>query len=261
MITTILQGRLGNQFYIISHMIAYAKKHDLEYYIPNVAYHCDGNNMYFPNIANGPELQGLQEYHEQMTHATAKGDGTYNYNTPAYHDIPKMDNVKFIGYWQSFKYFDEYRDLILEKFQLPYSAKPTIIGIHVRRGDFLQLQDKHPSIPMSYYQTAIDKFLEQGYDNFMIYTDDHEWCKTVMIDQLSFDFSEVHVANNPSELSDLIELSSCEHQILCYSTFGFIAAWLNQNPNKQVIIPPSRFNFGGANADMIPNYFTQLKFE
>lgn len=260
MITCTLQGRLGNQAYILMTLLAHAKKYNLEYYIPNVAYHCDGNKMYFPNLAMGPELQRLPEYFEQTTHAVANGDGTYTYNIPAYQELPPMDNVKFVGYWQSFKYFDWCRDYILHKMEIPYYSKNVTVGIHVRRGDFLQLRDKHPSIPITYYQAAINKFIKLGYKLFVIYSDDRQWCKDVMINQLNFDDSYVIVANNPSELSDLIELSSCEHQILCYSTFGFVAAWLNQNPNKIVLIPPKEYIFGGANVDMVPDYFTQLNF-
>jgi len=256
--TTTLQGRLGNQFYQIAMLIAYAKKHNIEYYIPDIAYHCDGRKMYFPHLANGPELHGLQEYHELTTHATPNGDGTFNYNTPAYQDIPKMDNVKFVGYWQSFEYFDEYRELILEKFQINYKKKNTI-GIHIRRGDFLQLRDKHPEVGRDYYFSAIKYFQKQGYNKFDVYSDDITWCAAEFTTK-TYNNAQFCFSLNPTEIDDLIALSSCEHQILCYSTFGFIAAWLNQNPDKQVIIPPQKFLFSGSNKNFIPEYFTELEF-
>lgn len=255
MITTTLQGRLGNSFYQIATLLAHAKKNDLDYYIPDRAYHCDGSKMYFPHLAMGPELQGLQEYHEQVIHAVAKGDGTYNYNVPAYHTIPDTDNTKLVGYWQSFKYFDSERQYILEKFQLPYDRRTGIVSLHIRRGDFLQLQDKHPGIPLSYYDKAMDYFRVRGDYRFMIFSDDIAWCKQQFLSD------DVVFSEGLSELEDIIAMSECEHNILCYSTFSFVAAWLNQNPDKIVLIPPSRFTFGGSNADFIPDYFTQLEFE
>lgn len=263
MITCTLQGRAGNQFYILAHMIAYAKKHNLEYYIPDTAYHCDGNKMYFPHLANGPELQGLQEYHELTTHATPNRDGTFNYNTPAYQDIPKMDNVKFVGYWQSFEYFDWCRDYILEKFQIDQYDWKGYVSIHIRRGDFLQLVDKHPVISLDYYIAAIRYFLQQGYKKFRIYSDDIPWCIDTFTNlEPKHWLSECNITFSESmpEINDLTQMSNCEHQILCYSTFGFVAAWLNQNPDKQVIIPPARYCFSGANANFIPSTFTQLEF-
>ena len=259
MITCTLQGRAGNQFYEIAMLMAYAKKHNLDYYIPDIAYHCDGRKMYFPHLANGLELQGLQEYHEQPVHAVPKPDGTFLYNVPAYQDIPAMDNTKFVGYWQSFKYFDDYRDYILEKFKLEYEERTGAVGIHLRAGDFLQLRDKHPEIPIAYYQAAVAHFVAKGYHLFSIHTDDMERAKAMFRDN-DFPDADFTFSIGYTEVQDLEKLSHCEHQILCYSTFGFVAAWLNQNPDKQVIIPPSRYVFGGANADFIPSYFTQLDF-
>jgi len=256
MITTTLQGRLGNQFYQIAMLLAYCKKHNLQYYIPDTAYHCDGRKMYFPQLAMGPELQGLQEYHEQAVHAVPKPDGTYHYNTPGYQDIPAMDNVKFVGYWQSFKYFDWCRNYILEKFQIPY-IPTTMVSIHIRRGDFLQLTDKHPPLPLAYYYNAIEHFQRMGYNDFLVFSDDIEWCKNNLISPSA----NLMFQEGQSEYTDLWMMSSCVHNIVCYSSFSFIAAWLNRNSDKQVIIPPSRYIFGGANADMIPNTFIQLEFE
>jgi Glycosyl transferase family 11 len=266
MVTTTLQGRCGNNFYQIAMLLAYAKKHNLEYYIPDVAYHCDGRKMYFPHLAMGPELQGLQEYHEQPVHAVPKGDGTFLYNVPAYTDIPQMNNMKFVGYWQSFKYFDDYRDYILEKFQWPTEETGSIrhsgtIGIHCRFGDFTQLRDKHPELPNEYYIAAVRHFITQGYTTFQIFSDDISAARKYFADvdwgtPITIWAHETY----RTELEDLTDLSFCAHQILCYSTFGFIAAWLNRNPDKQVIIPPSRYIFGGANADFIPDTFLQLDF-
>lgn len=254
MVTTQLQGRLGNQFYQIAMLLAYCKKHNLQYYIPNKAYHCDGTKVYFPELSMGPELKGLKEFHEQVTHAVAKGDGTYNYNVPSYKDIPAIDNIKFIGYWQTFKYIDWCRDYILEKFAIPW--QPTsMVSIHVRRGDFVQLADKHPPLPISYYYNAIEYFQRLGYNDFLVFSDDIEWCKS------SFNSPSANIMfqEGQSEYTDFWCMASCEHHILCYSTFGFVAAWLNQNPNKHVLIPESKYCFSGAHTDFIPDYFKQIE--
>jgi hypothetical protein len=210
-------------------------------------------------MANGPELPGFAEYHELTTHATPKGDGTFTYNTPSYQDIPRMDNTKFIGYWQSFEYFDSERDYILEKFNLPYQKKEGCVGLHFRRGDFLQLTDKHPEIPIEYYRKAIRYFADKGYEDFIVFSDDMKWCEENLTHLLPKDINLLF-SNATSELDDLISLSGCEHQILCYSTFGFVAAYLNRNPNKQIIIPPKDYVFSGANANFIHSSFIQLDF-
>jgi len=262
MITTTLQGRLGNQFYQIAMLMAYAKKHNLEYYIPDVAYHCDGRKMYFPHIANGPELPGIPEYHELQIHATANPDGTYNYNVPVYQDIPRMENIKFVGYWQTFKYFDWCRDYILEQFGLDKQYLTTsFISIHIRRGDTISMPDKHPPLPLTYYQFAVNYFLQQDPDwCFMVFSDDINWCKTQFTEQ-NFQSTTFNFREGYTEYEDLLAMRECEHNILCYSTFGFVAAYLNRNPDKIVILPPKRFIFSGANKDFVPEYFIKLEFE
>lgn len=258
MISTALQGRLGNQFYQIAFLLQYAKRYNLEYHIPGYASHCDGNKMYFPQMITNNTPGYLRDVHELQVHATPNGDGTYKYNVPEYKEWEQMDNVRFVGYWQTFKYIDWCRDYILKKFAIPYMTEFYKVGIHVRRGDFVQLQDKHPVIPIEYYKNAVEFFVKKGYNKFAIYTDDREWCQREFVDSKVFGDINIYVARNPSEMSDLIELSCCEHQILCYSTFGFIAAWLNQNPDKVVLIPERKYCFSGAHTDFIPDYFTEL---
>jgi len=263
MISTVLQGRCGNNFYQIAMLLAYCKQHDLPHYIPDIAHHCDGTKMYFPYMTMGPELGHMTEYHELQVHATPNGDGTHNYNVPEYRSIPVMENVKFVGYWQSFKYFDWCRDYILEKFQLPYN-KNGVVGIHCRFGDFTQLRDKHPELPNEYYISAVKYFINQGYTTFHIFSDDVPAARKYF-DNVKWDTDIIiwayEASGKRTELNDLTDLSSCEHQILCYSTFGFVAGWLNKNPDKHIIIPPSKYCFSGANKDFIPDYFTQLEFE
>jgi len=131
-----------------------------------------------------------------------------------------------------------------------------MVSIHIRRGDFTQLTDKHPIIPMSYYYNTMDYFQKLGYNDFLVFSDDIEWCKTNLI----YPSANIMFQEEQTEYTDLWAMSSCAHNILCYSTFGFIAAWLNRNKDKQVVLPPEKYNFAGANKDMIPDYFTQIDY-
>lgn len=253
MISTALQGRLGNQFYQIAFLLQYAKRHNLEYHIPGYASHCDGTKMYFPQMITNNTPGYLRDVHELQVHATPKGDGTYKYNVPEYKEWEQMDNVRFVGYWQTFKYIDWCRDYILEKFAIPWMPT-SMVSIHIRRGDFVQLQDKHPVIPISYYYEAINEFQKKGYNDFLVFSDDIEWCRVNLV----CPSANIMFQEGQDELTDLWCMSSCAHNILCYSTFGFIAAWLNQNPEKIVLIPERKYCFSGAHTDFIPEYFTEL---
>ena len=56
-------------------------------------------------------------------------------------------------------------------------------------------------------------------------------------------------------------MSGCEHKITARSTFSLTAAWLNQNPDKIVLVPQERTWWRGQNKDLIPDYFTQIHFK
>lgn len=257
MISTALQGRLGNQFYQIAFLLQYAKKHNLEYHVPSHAAHCDGTKIYFPQMITNNAPGRLRDVLELPVHATANGDGTYRYHVPEYREWEQMDNVRFVGYWQTFKYIDWCRDYILEKFAIPYKKKGGCVSIHVRRGDFLQLQDKHPKIDREYYLAAVKYFQDRGYNKFDVYSDDILWCATEFTTDV-YNGAQFCFSVNPTEYDDFISMSHCEHNICCYSTFSFIAAWLNQNPDKIVLIPERKYCFSGAHTDFIPEYYTEL---
>jgi FkbM family methyltransferase len=246
-VTCYLSGRFGNIFFALGNLLAYCKKHDLKYYIPEEAnaYSHKKNPLLIPSTGDKP--YNPTTYYEPF----------YSSGNPSYHEIPKMDNVLLDGYFQSFRYIDWCRDYILEKLNIPYEIKKGIAGIAVRRGDCVG-SVAFPVAPPAYYHKAVEYMQERGYNNFLVHSDDYEWCKreftTENYPNAKFEF------NNGDEWSDYISLSSCEHQITARSTFSLSAAWLNRNPEKIVLVPQKNLWWCGQNDDLIPDYFTQIEF-
>lgn len=252
-VTCFHSGRLGNIFYSLSTMLAYAKKHNLSYYVPKeaIAYnHFRNGNIVSPLIieSTGDEPLNPVEYVEPNQSS----------GNPYYHEIPKMDNVKLIGYFQSFKYIDWCREYILETLNIPYKFEKGVTSISVRRGDCLEAPDKFPIAPTSYYHAAIEYMQERGFNFFRLYSDDILWCKneftTSNYPNAIFQFSELN------EWDDYISMSGCENNITARSTFSLSAAWLNRNPDKIVLVPQRENWWKGQNLDLIPDYFTQIHF-
>ena len=232
----VLGGRLGNQFYQISTAYAYAKKHDLKFFVTSNAPNCDNNAYYFHQF---PQRDiGSKQFFEPID---AEGYAVYV-------DIPKIENVMLYGYWQTFDYFDQYREEILESFNLPYNKKEGYVSIHVRRGDYLELSEKLKLTSMEYYKKAMEHFPNY---KFLVFSDDIAWCKTVFDDK--FEFSE-----GKTEIEDLIDMAYCEHNILANSTFSYAASWFNRNPDKIVITPDENNMFKGMNRNMIPSTYIKL---
>jgi len=242
-----LMGRCGNQFYQIATTIAYAKKHNLDYFVTNFAQNCDNDAYYFKGLPT-KDLSRMQyeEKRDQQGYAI-------------YEPIPYMQDAMLVGYWQSFDYFNEYRDEILEIFNLPYERKDGYVSLHVRRGDYLELSEKLKLMPIDYYREAISIFQKEKKYRYVVFSDDIEWCKNIFNSyffspDINFEFSE-----GRTELEDLAYMSSCEHNICANSTFSYAGSWFNRNPNKIVVTPDENNMFGGCNLNMIPKEYIKIK--
>ena len=230
--TCYLSGRLGNIVFNIAMLLAYCKKHNLQYYIPAEA---DAYNQHAGHRKNPLMLPstGPKPVNPQRFKETNMVDGN-----PFFQDIPKMDNVLLDGYYQSFKYFDWCRDYILDTFNFPNNPEK-ITSVSVRRGDCVG-SPNFPMAPREYYRNAIKYMQDKGFNKFRVYSDDQVWCKAEFVKEnypsATFEFSE-----GKTEMKDYVSLMNCENNITARSTFSLTGAWMNRNPNKIVCVPTMKF--------------------
>lgn len=219
-------GRLGNQLWAIASAIGIAKKNGMPFYFPEWRY-----QKWFSN-----ELP-----HGDFSYYTPNRLKVYEEKSPYYEDI-KLDpsyGWDLKGYFQSYKYFEDYRHILwhyLRSFSYREAEKYSgCIGIHVRRGDYLNLQNIHPVLGMDYYLGAL-KFLGDrvGYKfKKVIFTDDPQWCKENFWDLHGITYKLA----NEIDIVDFIGFNSCEHFIIANSSFSWWAAYLNYSPANLVIAP------------------------
>jgi hypothetical protein len=167
--------------------------------------------------------------------------------------ITCLDNTNFDGYFQSSRYFDHCKETIIKQFSfkneylesaksflLPYHDK-TLVSVHVRRTDYLNLQNHHPVLTLDYYTKAFDYFKDTPNVLFIVTSDDIEWCKE------NFAQDNIVFSNNPHP-TDMCITSLCHHNIIANSSFSWWGSYLNTNINKIIIAPtiwfgPSYFHF------------------
>lgn len=160
-------------------------------------------------------------------------------------------NRYFDGYWQSEDFFKGARDEILKEFSFPDFDEThnkeiieTIINsnsvsIHIRRGDYLM----HPLFKnictIEYYRNAIEKIKKlTKVDNFIIFSNDIDWCKENFKSNLKDDnVTFVNWNKGDKSYRDMQLMSLCKHNIIANSSFSWWGAWLNQNPDKIIIAP------------------------
>lgn len=187
-------------------------------------------------------------------------DNPYVEKSFNYDKIPNVNAID--GYFQSEKYFIDYREEILNLFSMPDNIKKYIdskykkildgntCSIHVRRGDYVEKQARHPLTNLSYFTNATAEIIKKYNDiKFIIFSDDIEWCKE------AFDNDDFTFIEGERDYIDLYMMSLCKHNIISNSTFSWWGAWLNRNSDKTVIVPKIWF---GSRAhedtkDLIPN--------
>jgi hypothetical protein len=178
----------------------------------------------------------------------------------------------FEGFFQSHKYLDPIRPILLREIALtkPLSEHATTIAlaigscnsvsIHIRRGDYVhdaKTHAAHYTFGTEYYENAL-RALRERMDNpsFFVFSDDIAWAK----ENLKTGGHAVFVSDQVGEAhEELILMSMCRHNIIANSSFSFWGAWLNQNPDK-IVVAPKRWNnaYPEAYNELLPQEWVQL---
>lgn len=175
-------------------------------------------------------------------------------------EVLELDNVCLRGYWQSEQYFKSVEEIVKKDFCFPPLSDEknqailkmikgsSSVGIHVRRGDYLNSKYKNVFgnvCTEAYYRNAIQYIKGQIPDaEFFIFSNDVGWCRQVF-DAQNTTFIEGNIGTE--SYKDMQLMSQCKHQIIANSTFSWWAAWLNPNAGKIVVAPPIWMNDAAAN--------------
>ena len=257
-ITINLMGGLGNQLFQSAVVLALAKKHNkIPIFPPMTDQRCSRKISY-----NQSYLHKLQKAHVgNIPLFIEKGF--------SYKPIQIYENTRLIGYFQSEKYFIEYKEYILDSLCLPdimvnvirekyqnIIQKTNTVSIHVRRGDYVQLQQFHCVQDIDYYEKALQYF-NKNENYFVIFSDDIDWCKELSLFQ-----------NLPNkcfiqdvDYHELYLMSQCKHNIIANSTFSWWGAYMNPNNEKIVVAPQKWFGPQGHKDtyDVIPDSWIIIK--
>lgn len=237
-------GRAGNFLFCAASSYGYARRHGLEWSVPNWTSHHFWSPLYLQHLVH-PDYDRRE-------------DVLINENGMQYQEIPfeeewRGQNIVLNGYWQSEMYFKEYRDEILELFNYKWEMQKGVISVHVRRTDYLALTQKHPPVTKEWYEEAMSMF--KGYI-FKFYSDDIKWCIDTFGSRGDCIFSD-----GKSIEQDLVGISCAEHCIISASTFGWWGAWLNRNEDKKIVLPAKWLCEGWDNADtsdIVPETWIKL---
>ena len=235
MISCNLKGGLGNYMFQISAAISYAIQH---------------------RVRPVFDFQSAQQVHEninsykaslfrKVTNSKFRTDKIYREPHYHYKTIPfNMGNTMLDGYFQSEKYFYPNSKVIHMMFSEDRESKKYIdnkylklfdedtCSVHIRRTNYLNLQEFHPIQTMDYYNKAMDII---GKKRFVVFSDDIPLCRN------NLHAKDICFIEGEKDYIDLFLMSRCNDNIIANSSFSWWGAWLNKNSKKNIIAPENWF--------------------
>ncbi len=271
-------GRLGNQMFQYAGFRGIANNRRFDWVIP-------------PENSESTCNYGLFECFK-MKHVAEenKGFGFSNWQTidsKIFHFDEELfnncpDNVNVNSYFQTEKYFKNIENQIREDFTFNddivescseiMNEVGNAIFVHIRRGDYVATPDHHPTLPIEYYEQALEKFDSDV--PVLVFSDSLDWVKEQkLFEGDRFLISENHVKYlNKIKLGDgsvqqslvpywdLCLMSMCKGAIIANSSMSWWGAWLQNGAGK--VIAPNLW-FGSAYShyimdDLIPETWEKI---
>jgi hypothetical protein len=249
--TILLEGGLGNQLFMIFAVLGHALKYNIPFYFEDT------------DIQQGSRRKTYWDsFFEPLSKFIKKGNaqGSYVYREPNFHytDIPPFPgdvHVKFIGYFQSYKYFHENKNTIfklmnLEKFKKQVRDKmeglvdwKTTVSMHFRMGDYKALPQFHPILPLEYYKNALTsvQYNNDVHWTVLYFCEDEDFeSVSEKIKELSRNFPRMTFERRSvlkEDWEEIIAMSLCRHNIIANSSFSYFGAYFNTQADVQVYYP------------------------
>jgi hypothetical protein len=180
----------------------------------------------------------------------------YGGKVPGYDEnvFDQAFNTRFIGYWQSERYYGPYAHVIrgeLANPRIEYDAYTASLGqeivaqvghsafVHVRRGDYLIPRHAtfHGNLDNLYYAEAMDIVKQTDPETkFFVFSDDSEWCKQNFPSDIT-----VIESNDRHPGWDIWLMSLCQYGIIANSSFSWWGAWLGDHRRDGLVIAPKKW--------------------
>ena len=258
--STVFMGGLGNMMFQAAASYAYSKKYGLEHVLLS---HHQGTlhnspTYYFDNIFRN--FAKSEETNWSIWTESAEARPCVYKEIPAI--LENDENIILKGFFQTEKYFESFHHDVRKLFspsaeileyihnKYEFLKTNTCISIHIRRGDYVNLQNQHHNLDIRYYVNAIDYFQTTPNTKYLVFSDDLEWCKQVFGESDDYEFVD------ELDYISMYMMGLCNHNIIANSTFSWWGAYLNDHTDK-IVIHPDKW-FGVANDhiildDLFPN--------
>lgn len=205
------------------------------------------------------------------------GERTSSFREASFRYDPRIEHVSapviLDGYFQSEKYFAQYRQQISRDFTVQTAPSPAAsemleriaatnaICLHIRRGDYVsnaQANAYHGTCSLDYYRAGL-AFVSEGLDqpHCFVFSDDPNWVKENFQVDLPTTLVDIHRADQAHE--DLRLMAACQRYVIANSSLSWWGAWLGKRAGKEVVAPQRWFqNSVNDTTDLIPSEWHRL---
>jgi hypothetical protein len=175
--------------------------------------------------------------------------------------------LKYFGYFQTWKFFAEIKgkEIFFSNLKYQLSEKYHLmlrdirsqdaIGIHLRRGDYVQLAGLYGLLDISYYEAALIQLGANKSSTIFVFSDDVPSAKKFFHDlekKYSFRYLEEFNA-----IESLILLGKCTKICISNSTFGYWGAQLGEP--IEIVAPSKWFRNMQDPIDLIPPSWKRIE--
>ena len=277
MLTCQLMGGLGNQLFQIFATMAYALKTQQSYLFFNedILYCGVPRKTYWKDF-----LANLIKYTYKTEHSwpTTKIENQCHEYKDITDAVRKQSTnfCKLVGYFQSYKYFEEYKENIYDAIKLreikeeikkEYSNlfqtdAAYYISMHFRLGDYKHVQHSHNLLPYEYYKKclteiinankathrifAIHIFCEEE-DNDLVFETIQKLNKELEAEmKTETEMQEIYLVflktdDTIEDWKQMLLMSLCNSNIIANSTFSWWGAYFNETENHSAYYPSKWF--------------------
>jgi hypothetical protein len=262
-------GRFGNQMFQYAGLRGIAAHKNYDWVIPKPNSYGDSNYGLFDCF----EMISVTEKNFGLINAQSIQTECFHFNEEFFNSCP--DNINLHDYFQTEKYFKNIADVICKDFSFKKEIlDPCLdiiddlnnpIFIHVRRGDYLNQSNNHPTCSLSYYKNSLKLFDDSS--PILVFSDDLDWCRENFVDDRFLIPTENPTYNHFSDTNDgrvksfipyydLCMMSMCNGGIIANSSLSWWGAWLIQNPTQPIVAPTPWFGKNYSHfimSDLIPD--------
>jgi hypothetical protein len=251
-------GRLGNQMFQYASLKGIARNRGFDFCIPSENVFGAHDLKVRGSKCNIHNTFNISSTRTEITNFGLVSESSFEFDEKLFDGCE--DNVDLLGYFQSQKYFKHIENEIKTdftfnqevksdclKFINQISSNGEVISLHIRRGDYLQLKDFHPTTSLEYYKYALNNLPNIS---VLIFSDDPEWC----FQQELFESDRFFISESNEADFDMCLMTLCKYHILANSSFSWWGAWLSNS--EKVFAPkdwfgPSLTHFNTK--DLYPN--------